>query len=143
MGLENSLINDILKKIILALLEPFFYFIIIIILFLSGKKLRLRWVFSYCTASSPPKIWPRLPESHSGHWTIKTMIIRELIRLIRIVLPLTMNIYISFLFFVIVLLWLLAFLKLPSKWYYQLLRVAQFLKQTTKNTEQSKLTVTG
>ena len=41
MGRENSLINDILKKIILALLEPFFYFIIIIIiiLFLSGKKI--------------------------------------------------------------------------------------------------------
>ena len=38
MGLENSLINDILKKIILALLEPFFYFIVTITLFLSGKR---------------------------------------------------------------------------------------------------------
>ena len=38
MGRENSLINDILKKIILALLEPFFYFIVTITLFLSGKR---------------------------------------------------------------------------------------------------------
>ena len=38
---------------------------------------------------------------------------------------------------------IIGLLKLPSKWYYKLLRVAQFLKQINKNTEQSKFTVTG
>lgn len=61
---ENSLINDKLKKIVLALLVSFFF--IIIISFWKKITVTVSSIF-YCTASSPPKIWPRLPESHSGH----------------------------------------------------------------------------
>ena len=60
---ENSLINDKLKKIVLALLVWFFF---IIISFWKKITVTVSLIF-YCTASSPPKIWPRLPESHSGH----------------------------------------------------------------------------
>lgn len=59
---ENSLINDTLKKIVLALLVSFFF----IISFWKTITVTMSFIF-YCTASSPPKIWPRLPESHSGH----------------------------------------------------------------------------
>ena len=60
---ENSLINDKLKKIVLALLVSFFFYYYF---FLEKITVTVTLIF-YCTASSPSKIWPRLPESHSGH----------------------------------------------------------------------------
>ena len=68
-----------LRKLYWLFWSSFFILLLLLFYFFLEKKLRWRWVFSYCTASSLPKIWPRLPQRHSGHWTIKTMIIRELL----------------------------------------------------------------